>query len=43
MARGDRTEMRFHQAPFQSTGERDGHVGGWTSAFDRLAEYAARD
>lgn len=31
-----RTRMTFRHAPFQSIAERDGHVGGWTSAFDRL-------
>jgi uncharacterized protein YndB with AHSA1/START domain len=33
------TRMTFHQAPFQSVEERDGHQGGWTSSFDRLVEY----
>jgi uncharacterized protein YndB with AHSA1/START domain len=37
--RGSRTLMTFHQAPFQSDGERDGHTGGWNSTFDRLAEH----
>ena len=36
-----KTRMVFHQAPFQSVGERDGHHGGWSSAFDRLDEQAA--
>jgi hypothetical protein len=30
--------MTFRQEPFQSVAERDGHRGGWTSAFDRLDE-----
>jgi uncharacterized protein YndB with AHSA1/START domain len=33
-----KTLMTFRQAPFQSDGERDGHGGGWSSAFDRLDE-----
>jgi uncharacterized protein YndB with AHSA1/START domain len=37
-----RTLMTFHQAPFKSTGERDGHGGGWTSTFDRLEEALVR-
>jgi hypothetical protein len=31
--------MSFRQIPFQSVAERDGHEGGWTSAFDRFDEY----
>ncbi len=34
-----KTLMTFRHAPFQSIGERDGHQGGWTSTFDRLADY----
>ena len=34
-----KTRMTFHQAPFQSIAERDGHRGGWTSSFDRLDEH----
>jgi uncharacterized protein YndB with AHSA1/START domain len=34
-----RTRMDFHQTPFQSVAEREGHQGGWSSMFDRLAEY----
>lgn len=33
------TLMTFRHAPFQSIAERDGHQGGWTSTFDRLADY----
>ncbi len=33
---GDRTRMEFRQTPFQSDNERDGHIYGWNSAFDRL-------
>lgn len=35
---GDKTLMTFRQIPFQSAEERDGHRGGWTSAFDRFDE-----
>ena len=31
-----KTLMTFRQIPFQSAEERDGHRGGWTSAFDRF-------
>lgn len=33
-----KTEMHFHQAPFQSNTERDGHTEGWMNTFDRLEE-----
>ncbi|MFA6239947.1 MAG: SRPBCC domain-containing protein [Candidatus Hydrogenedentales bacterium] len=36
-----KTHMKFHQAPFRSGGERDGHHGGWTSCFDRLDDLMA--
>lgn len=38
-----KTTMHFHQAPFATETERDGHVKGWSSAFDCLGEalYAA--
>jgi uncharacterized protein YndB with AHSA1/START domain len=36
-AKGDKTEMTFRQTGFPSTDSRDGHRGGWTEAFDRLA------
>ena len=39
--RDGKTLMTFHQTPFQSDGERDGHQGGWTSTFDRLDEHLA--
>ncbi len=39
--RGRQTVMHFTQAPFATEGERDGHSGGWNSAFDRLAELIA--
>jgi uncharacterized protein YndB with AHSA1/START domain len=34
-----KTLMTFRHAPFRSIAERDGHQGGWTSTFDRLAAY----
>ena len=37
--RNGKTEMAFHQAPFDTIGNRDGHRYGWNSAFDRLAEH----
>lgn len=37
--RGGKTVMHFTQAPFATAGERDGHTGGWNSAFDRFAEF----
>jgi uncharacterized protein YndB with AHSA1/START domain len=33
-----KTRMMFRQAAFDTKSNRDGHVGGWNSAFDRLAE-----
>ncbi len=39
---GGKTRMTFRQVPFQSVEERDGHRGGWSSSFDRLAEYVAQ-
>ncbi len=33
-----KTKMTFRQAVFDSVAQRDGHQGGWNSAFDRLAE-----
>jgi len=38
---GGKTLMTMRQAPFQSTEERDGHQGGWGSAFDRLDDLLA--
>jgi uncharacterized protein YndB with AHSA1/START domain len=38
---GGKTLMDFHQTPFWSTEERDGHQGGWGSAFDRLDDLLA--
>jgi len=38
---GERTVMTFHQAPFVSEESRASHDEGWTSCFDRLAEFVA--
>jgi len=37
--RDGKTEMTFRQAEFESAGERDGHRGGWTECFEKLAGY----
>jgi uncharacterized protein YndB with AHSA1/START domain len=34
-----KTRMDFHQAFFDSIGQRDGHNQGWNSSFDRLADF----
>lgn len=36
---GGKTTMIFRQAGFESVEARDGHRGGWTECFDRLAEH----
>jgi uncharacterized protein YndB with AHSA1/START domain len=38
---GGRTEMTFHQAVFEDIEDRDGHRGGWSESFDKLAAYLA--
>jgi uncharacterized protein YndB with AHSA1/START domain len=38
---GAKTLMTFRHAPFLSAAERDGHRGGWSSAFDRFDELLA--
>jgi len=35
--------MTFRQAFFESVAQRNGHQGGWNSAFDRLAEFLAQE
>lgn len=40
--KGAKTVMHFHQAPFATESERDGHNGGWNSAFDSFAEFILR-
>lgn len=37
-----RTTMVFRQAVFDTRANRDGHAGGWASAFDRLGELVAQ-
>jgi uncharacterized protein YndB with AHSA1/START domain len=37
--KGKQTMMTFTQGPFATEGERDGHNGGWNSAFDCFAEF----
>jgi uncharacterized protein YndB with AHSA1/START domain len=37
------TEMRFHQAFFESSTSRDGHKGGWTESFERLEQFLTAD
>jgi uncharacterized protein YndB with AHSA1/START domain len=37
--KGNTTVMTFTQGPFATEGERDGHTGGWNSAFDKFAEF----
>jgi uncharacterized protein YndB with AHSA1/START domain len=39
--RGGKTLMTFRQGVFNTRSNRDGHGHGWTSTFDRLAEYLA--
>ncbi|HEX3809455.1 MAG TPA: SRPBCC domain-containing protein [Rhizomicrobium sp.] len=39
----DVTLMTFRQSPFNTVQNRDGHVKGWNSAFDRLDQYLARE
>ena len=34
-----RTSMTFHQSAFDTPTNRDGHVQGWISSFDRLVEF----
>jgi uncharacterized protein YndB with AHSA1/START domain len=40
--RDGKTVQIFHQRPFLNVERRDSHVGGWTSAFEKLASYAAK-
>jgi uncharacterized protein YndB with AHSA1/START domain len=35
-----KTVQTFHQAPFRNVERRDGHVRGWTTAFDKQVAYA---
>lgn len=36
-----KTRLTLHQAGFESLTARDAHQGGWSSSFERLAEYLA--
>jgi uncharacterized protein YndB with AHSA1/START domain len=36
------TTMTFHQTPFLDVARRDSHYQGWTSLFNKLAAYAAK-
>ena len=36
-----KTRLRLHQMGFEELASRNGHVGGWTSAMERLAHYLA--
>ncbi len=38
---GEQTKLTFRQSGFTSEGERDGHIGGWNCAFDKLDDYVA--
>ncbi len=38
---GKKTKMTLRQSVFESVTARDMHQGGWSSSFDRLAEYLA--
>lgn len=40
-APGNKTIVHFHQAPFATEAERDGHNGGWNSSLDKFAEFLA--
>jgi hypothetical protein len=37
--RGTKTLLTLRQGTFQTTGQRDGHVTGWTSCLERFAKY----
>jgi uncharacterized protein YndB with AHSA1/START domain len=39
--RDGKTEMTFSQSVFESAEDRDGHRGGWSESFDKLADYLA--
>jgi uncharacterized protein YndB with AHSA1/START domain len=41
-AQGDKTVQTFHQTPFLSVERRDSHVGGWSSAFNKLGAYVSK-
>jgi uncharacterized protein YndB with AHSA1/START domain len=39
--RSGKTEMTFIQTGFDTTANRDGHHGGWSESFDKMAEMLA--
>lgn len=39
---GGKTRMHFHQAPFPTIEERDGHGWGWNSSLQLLADYVVQ-
>jgi uncharacterized protein YndB with AHSA1/START domain len=39
---GGKTRMIFEQTNFRSTESRDGHLGGWTQALEKLTGYLAK-
>jgi uncharacterized protein YndB with AHSA1/START domain len=41
--RGNKTVMTFTQGPFLNASARDGHTGGWNSAFDKFAEFLSAE
>lgn len=41
-AQGRKTVQTFHQRPFATVERRNSHVGGWNSAFNKQAAYAAK-
>jgi uncharacterized protein YndB with AHSA1/START domain len=36
---GGKTAMRFRQERFRNTSQRDGHIKGWNSAFDKFSKF----
>jgi uncharacterized protein YndB with AHSA1/START domain len=39
---GGKTRLTLHQAEFDTVARRDGHVAGWSSCLERLADYLAQ-
>jgi uncharacterized protein YndB with AHSA1/START domain len=39
--RNGKTDMVFHQAFFETQASREGHEGGWSESFERLARHLA--
>jgi uncharacterized protein YndB with AHSA1/START domain len=40
---GAQTRLTLHQAMFETVERRDDHRGGWTSCFERFAEYMRKE